>query len=129
MEFSELAQFIDYKEMYRYIKSTHLEEYPTVKEYAENYLLIPFETSTDAIKNNIKAMYSFLTSPGHDDFVKSLDICLETSFINSDKQILEIAFIQDNSTNDESGFNADYNLWVFAVDVEIGCFKKYIFEH
>lgn len=125
MNKEDLNGFIDYKGAYYAIKESHLKNFPTKELYCSEYLCEPYDKLTETEQKEVNELYSFLFTPCHDEFIKSIETCYETSTINVDKDELTIAFVIDNSTNTESGYNADYCLYVFEVDVDIECFAKY----
>ena len=123
----DLNCYVNYKGLYSEIKESHLKQYPTVEDYYKDYLTLTLSELSDDGFASIKDMYSFMMSGW--ELFDGLEIDNENSEINLASNKLIITFVDDCSTNTESGYSPEYSLWTFEVDVEIGCFKKYYYEH
>ena len=123
----DLNCYVDYRGLYSEIKESHLKMFPAPEDYYKDYLRLTLSELSDDGFADIKDMYSFMLTDLK--FFDCLEIDNENSTINLDSNELTITFVDDCSTNTESGYSSDYSLWAFEVDVEIGCFKKYYYEH
>jgi len=122
----KLNEYIDYRQMFNDIRDKHLEVYPTKEDFIDNYL---GEDIIDIDINSIKhinKMYVFLNDKSYTD---GLDVCNETSFVNSESGELIISLVEDNSTNTECGYEADFVLFILDVDTDTECFCELIIDN
>lgn len=118
-----INEYIDYISIFKDVVKEHLAMYPTAKVYFEDFLNI-----SDNLPEKYKAegndLYKIITD------LKSFNklhegICLESSSIDTDNNECNIVFFVDNSTNTENGYDADFYLWIFKIDLSDNIIIKY----
>ena len=115
--------YIDYSRIFKEVVKYHLEMYPNWMDFLEDFEGLNQYEETEA-KLRAKELYHIITDL--DEFSKQHEgICLENSSIDTDNNNCNIVFFIDNSTSTENGCDADFYLWIFAIDLSDGIITKY----
>ena len=116
-------EFINYTDIFNDVVKTHLEMYPNWMDFLEDFEGENQQEETDA-KIRAKELYHIITDLKN--FSKQHEgICLENSSLDPDNNNCTVTFFIDNSTNTENGFDADFYLWIFQIDLSDGIITKY----
>lgn len=116
-----INEFVKYSEIFKDVVNTHLEMYPTVNEYINDYLN---KDLTEKHREDAKELYQIITDL--EKFKEQHEgVCLESSCLNTAKNDCCVVFYVDNSTSTENGYDADFYLWIFKIDLSEGVIEKY----
>jgi len=116
-------EFINYTDIFNDVVKTHLEMYPTAKDYIEDFLKVN-DNLPEKYRKDAKELYQIITDLN--SFSKQHEgICLENSSLDTDNNNCTVTFYIDNSTNTENGYDADFYLWIFKIDLSDGIITKY----
>jgi len=118
-----INEFIDYNGIFKDVVKTHLEMYPNAKSYISDFLNVNGNLP-DKYRKDAKELYQIITDL--DNFSKQHEgICLESSSLDTDNNDCTVIFYIDNSTNTENGYDVDFYLWIFKIDLSDGIIIKY----
>jgi len=126
----EIKTHIDFLEMWKYVKGIHLDTFPTVERYIEEYFMEYLDREPTKLELGwIGELYGILLNS--DSFFKEVDpdIDYESSEIDTNSGSLTITLVDDRSTNTEAGFCADFSLWIFDVNTDLMIFSKYKYDN
>jgi len=118
-----INSYIDYTNIFNDVVKTHLEMYPTANDYIDDFLNVN-EKLPEKYRKEAKELYRIICNL--DNFSKQHEgICLENSSLDTDNNKCTVVFYVDNSTSTENGFDADFYLWIFKIDLTDGVIIKY----
>lgn len=124
MKVEEINSHIDYKSIFECIVKSHLETYPNFNDYIEEFLNLDINQLDKSFGENISELYSIIKNT--EKFYENNEgVCHETSLLNTEDGSATIVFYTDDSTSTENGFDYDFYLWIFEIDLFEGLIRKY----